>query len=90
MIANNINFIGVKDLKKSLKVKAKIRYSSPLAEASIFPLNKNNLHVKFARSQWAITPGQSVVFYDGDSVLGGGIIFKGLSQNNLDYLESQI
>ncbi len=78
LIARNVNFIVVKDSKKFLKVKAKIRYSSPLAEASIFPLNKNKGHVKFARPQWAITPGQSVVFYDGDSVLGGGIIFKTL------------
>lgn len=74
LIAHNVNFISIKELKKFLKVKAKIRYSSPLAEASIFPLNKNKVQVKFARSQWAITPGQSVVFYDGKSVLGGGEI----------------
>ncbi|MCK4244181.1 MAG: tRNA 2-thiouridine(34) synthase MnmA [Candidatus Omnitrophica bacterium] len=78
LIAEKLNFIATKELKKSLKVKAKIRYLHPLSEATIFPLNKTKVRVKFAESQWAITPGQSIVFYDGESVLGGGIISKTL------------
>ncbi len=53
---------------------AKIRYNAAESPAEIFPLPDNRIRVRFEKKQRAITPGQSVVLYDGNEVLGGGII----------------
>jgi len=37
-------------------------------------MENGRIRLKFSEPQWAITPGQSAVFYDGDTVIGGGII----------------
>ncbi len=74
LIAKNINFLGSDKLTKPLRVKAKIRYKHPAHEAVISKVDKNRIKVKFLRPQRAITPGQSVVFYQKDIVIGGGII----------------
>lgn len=74
LIAGELNWIAIEKLEGPLKVFAKIRYKDPGGEAEIFPLNDNKVRVKFKKPQRAITPGQSVVFYDGDCVVGGGII----------------
>ncbi len=47
---------------------------SPLSRATIEPFKNNKVKVTFEKPQWALTPGQSVVFYQDDIVLGGGII----------------
>jgi len=57
------------------KASARIRYAHKEAKCSIFR-DKNKLKVIFEKPQEAITPGQSVVFYAGDTVLGGGVIEK--------------
>ena len=54
-------------------LQAKIRYGSRIAECSVIE-EENFLRVTFAEPQRAVTPGQSIVFYDGDEVLGGAII----------------
>jgi tRNA-specific 2-thiouridylase len=60
-------------LKKRVVCKVKIRYNHREQEAEILPQGRN-LRVRFRRAQFAITPGQSAVFYQGDMVVGGGII----------------
>ena len=72
LVAENINWLSEKEPKLPLKVKAKIRYRSNLTSATIC----KNYKVIFNRPQRAITPGQSVVFYRGQELLGGGIIVK--------------
>jgi len=74
LIASNLNWIAIEKLEKPIKVKAKIRYLHREAEAEIIPMDKEKIYVKFREPQMAITPGQSVVFYDGDIVVGGGVI----------------
>jgi tRNA-specific 2-thiouridylase len=74
LIAGDLNWISVDRIDSPIKVKAKIRYNSPGSEAEILPLFKEKVKVMFKKPQFAITPGQSVVFYDGDTVVGGGII----------------
>jgi tRNA-specific 2-thiouridylase len=56
---------------------AKIRSRSPEAEALVIPLGPGRAKVAFFEDQRAITPGQAVVFYAGDEVLGGGWIAAG-------------
>ena len=76
LIASNLNWIGIKKFEKSFKVKAKIRYRHKEAEVEVIPLDKEKIYVKFREPQMAITPGQAIVFYDGDIVVGGGVIEK--------------
>ncbi|HID12049.1 MAG TPA: tRNA 2-thiouridine(34) synthase MnmA [Candidatus Latescibacteria bacterium] len=74
LIASDVNFISVPPPNCPFRVKAKVRYRHPEAEATVFPLEGGRVFVKFSEPQMAITPGQSVVFYRGDVVIGGGII----------------
>ncbi|MCG2821900.1 MAG: tRNA 2-thiouridine(34) synthase MnmA, partial [Candidatus Atribacteria bacterium] len=74
--ASNLNWIDIKKFEKSIKVKAKIRYHHNEAEVEVIPLDKEKIYVKFREPQMAITPGQAIVFYDGDIVVGGGVIEK--------------
>lgn len=74
LIAKNNNFISIEELKKPIKVEAKIRYSAPPAPAVIDKLPDGRVRLRFERPQRAITPGQSVVYYQDPKVVGGGII----------------
>jgi tRNA-specific 2-thiouridylase len=75
LFCKNVNWISGKEPKLPLKIKAKIRYRQELADATIYPTFKGKSYkVVFERPQRAITPGQSVVFYKGREILGGGII----------------
>ena len=64
------------NIEKGMKVEAKIRYSAEPKKAKLILLPRNYARVVFEEPQRAITPGQSVVFYDGDTVLGGGRILS--------------
>lgn len=74
LIAGHINLISLSKISKPIKVEASIRYKNKCSDAKISPLPGNKLKVTFNKPQFAITPGQSVVFYNGDTVVGGGII----------------
>ncbi len=73
LFANNINLIAVDKIDTPLRVKAKIRYKQAESDATVTEEN-GVLHIVFDEPQRAICKGQSVVLYDGDIVLGGGII----------------
>lgn len=74
LVASDLNFIAIDKLESKMKVTAKIRYSAKPADATIYPIDNDKVKVVFDVPQRAITPGQSVVFYDGDIVVGGGVI----------------
>jgi len=75
LIAEKVNWVSGKAPKLPLKIKAKIRYLHPANSATITKkLKPKTYQLIFGRPQRAITPGQSVVFYRGKVVLGGGII----------------
>ncbi|MBM3251543.1 MAG: tRNA 2-thiouridine(34) synthase MnmA [Candidatus Omnitrophica bacterium] len=74
LIADKPNFISINSLKKPILAKSRIRYNHKEAPCLVIPLKGNRLKVEFPQPQRAITPGQSVVFYQKDTVLGGAII----------------
>ena len=74
LTASELNWIAMEELKGPIEVKAKIRYHHNESEAQVTPLGKDKVRVKFTKPQMAITPGQAVVFYDDDIVVGGGTI----------------
>lgn len=76
LIAAELNWIAVEKLEQPITVKAKIRQAHPEAEAVITPLSPDKVRVKFKEPQMAIASGQTVVFYQGDTVIGGGTIVK--------------
>jgi tRNA-specific 2-thiouridylase len=73
LAVQKLNWISGKAPREPITVTAKIRYKSKEAEAVVFP-NNDSVDVHFAQPQKAVTPGQAVVFYNMDEVLGGGII----------------
>jgi tRNA-specific 2-thiouridylase len=76
LIAENCNFMPFTVLDSERQVKAKVRYVSRSYQAIATPLKRKKIKVTFKRRQWAPMPGQSVVLYDNDIVLGGCIIEK--------------
>lgn len=78
LIAKDVNFISIDTLEEPLRVQAKIRYSAKPSPATIHRVGKDTIKIVFDEAQRAITKGQSVVMYDGDIVVGGGIIEKSL------------
>ncbi|HEY6352259.1 MAG TPA: tRNA 2-thiouridine(34) synthase MnmA [Candidatus Angelobacter sp.] len=74
LIAHKLNWIAMEDMKGLLPVHAKIRHRHEPASAVIARGNDGEVRVTFDEPQRAITPGQAVVFYDGDIVVGGGWI----------------
>src|SRR5690554_1718727 len=74
LYAEKLNWISIPELRKPIEVKIRIRYNSREVPATIYPLNNDRVKVVFKEKQRAVTPGQSVVFYDKDLVVGGGII----------------
>lgn len=74
LICTNINLITIAKLDSPLSALAKIRYSAPKVKATLIPIDENNIKVVFDQPQRAITPGQAVVFYDNNIVIGGGTI----------------
>ncbi|MCX7922899.1 MAG: tRNA 2-thiouridine(34) synthase MnmA [Clostridia bacterium] len=76
LIASDMNYISIEKLEGEMRVKAKIRYSAKEADATVYPIDNGQVKVVFDSPQRAITPGQAVVFYDGDIVVGGGTIEK--------------
>lgn len=76
LIAGDLNFIEISELKEPIEIQAKVRYSAIPAPAILSPLPDGKAKVVFEQPQRAITPGQSVVFYHGESVVGGGTILE--------------
>ena len=76
--ASSVNLISMAKLEGPIKVKAKIRYKHEESKALVMPMSRGRVIVEFENPQRAIAPGQSVVFYDRDTVIGGGIIEKAL------------
>lgn len=73
-IAHSVNWIRSQDAVSPILCKVKIRYNHPGAEAILSMMGEGEVEATFRTPQKAITPGQAAVFYDGETVLGGGWI----------------
>jgi tRNA-uridine 2-sulfurtransferase len=76
--AARVNWIGGAAPDHPVRADVQIRYRHNAAAATIEPLGADRAKVVFDAPQSAVTPGQAVVFYDGDEVMGGGWIEKSL------------
>lgn len=74
LICREVNYMGMEEGNEPAKCMAKIRYAHKGDVCSLEKLGDGRMHVKFEKPVRAITPGQAVVFYDGEYVLGGGVI----------------
>jgi tRNA-specific 2-thiouridylase len=70
---SRINYIAGRAPEGQTEVTAKIRYKASESPATLLPMG-DSAEIRFHQPQRAVTPGQAVVFYDGESVIGGGII----------------
>ena len=74
LVCDNLNFMAVENLEGPAEVTAKIRYSHAGAPCTIKKSENGQVECRFKEPVRAVTPGQAVVFYDGDYVVGGGVI----------------
>lgn len=72
--ANDWFFFPFPDLKEPIRIKAKTRSRMQEQPATAYPEDNGYVRIEFDEPQRAITPGQAVVLYDGDTVVGGGTI----------------
>ena len=74
LTASRINLIAVDNIFTPKKYQVKVRYNHKPCDATVTQTDNDTLTVVFDTPQRAITKGQSLVIYDGDIVIGGGII----------------
>lgn len=75
-VAGQLNFMGCSHVTNGMQVTAKIRYNHAGAAARLYMRGEGELYCEFEEEQRAVTPGQALVFYDGEYVLGGGTIVR--------------
>lgn len=74
LYANDINLISASKIEGEMRINAKTRYSQKEIPATVTQLSENRIKVVFDEPVRAVTSGQAVVLYDGDTVVGGGVI----------------
>ena len=74
LTAGDVNWVAVPGLDRPTRCRAKIRYRQTEQPATACQLDEHTLRLTFDSPQRAVTPGQAVVLYQGDTVLGGGTI----------------
>ncbi len=72
--ASHVSYVSGSPPQGSMRVEAKIRYKANPSAATVTPIGEDTAEVVFDEPQRAVTPGQAVVFYDGERILGGGYI----------------
>ena len=72
--AKGMNWISIARLDGPMRVEAKIRHRHAAAAATVEPVGEDEVLVTFDEAQRSVTPGQAVVMYSGDEVVGGGWI----------------
>ena len=76
LLCNEINYMGMEELTEPRTVLAKIRYADKGTKCLLTKIGNDQIECKFEKPVRAITPGQAVVFYETDYILGGGTILS--------------
>ncbi|MGL5076007.1 MAG: tRNA methyl transferase PRC-barrel domain-containing protein, partial [Waterburya sp.] len=72
--ASRMNWVSIAEPTTPIQAEVQIRYRSQPVTAQIIPLENSRIKIMFDEDQFGVTPGQAAVLYNGDIVLGGGII----------------
>ncbi len=83
LYASELNWITGKEFNEPFSCTAKFRYRQTDEKVTVHPLENGEVKVIFEEAQRAITPGQAVVFYDGDVCLGGGTIERAIKRESV-------
>ena len=75
MVVRGLNMIKYDNIPEGMEAVTKIRYRDPGTESVLTPVT-GGVHVRFQHAVNSIAPGQSAVFYEGDDVIAGGVIYK--------------
>jgi tRNA-specific 2-thiouridylase len=78
---NRMNWVAIEAIAAPIRAEVQVRYRSKAVPVNVIPLEEGRLKLVFDEPQFGITPGQAAVLYDGEKVLGGGIIENNLSQS---------
>ena len=78
LVAADLNLISVDQIDQPQQVQVKIRLRHKEADATVFPPHENQTRILFREPQMSVTPGQSAVLYNDNTVLGGGVISAAL------------
>lgn len=71
---NRVNWVSIAPPDSPIRAEVRIRYRSQPVPVTVVPLPENRVHLRFDEPQFGVTPGQGAVWYEGDRLLGGGII----------------
>lgn len=80
LVAGDMNWIAIEHLTDPLRVEVKTRYRQAGRPATVFSLEGGKARVEFDEPERAVSPGQAVVLYRGDTVVGGGTILRAIKQ----------
>lgn len=69
-----LNWVSIAEPSSPIKVSVQVRYRSTAVSVTVIPIEDHRIKLVFDEPQFGITPGQAAVFYDGEMILGGGII----------------
>ncbi|AFY78819.1 MAG: tRNA 2-thiouridine(34) synthase MnmA [Hydrococcus sp. C42_A2020_068] len=75
-VVGRMNWVSIPEPTTPIRTEVQVRYRSSPAPVNVIPLGESRVKLAFDEPQFGITPGQAAVFYDGDVLLGGGIIEK--------------
>jgi tRNA-specific 2-thiouridylase len=71
---NRVNWVSITEPSTPIRAQVQIRYRSTPTPVTVIPLENSRVRLVFDEPQFSITPGQAAVWYEGDKLLGGGII----------------
>jgi tRNA-specific 2-thiouridylase len=75
-LVQRVNWVSIAEPSAPIRAEVQIRYRSVPMPVTVIPLENQRARIVFDEPQFSVTPGQAAVWYDGEKVLGGGIIEK--------------